>query len=455
MTRLAFAAALMLGVAACSAPVPEAQRRASSTENLPAMKLFSAPVVTRSTEANPDLAHDFMELSFAMESGRAVPMLTRFEGPVTVALTGHAPPSVGPDLDKLLARLRTEAGIDISRANGAGANITVEFLGRAALQAVVPNAACFVVPNVGSWSEFRRSRNARRVDWTSLSSREQVAVFVPNDTSPQEMRDCLHEEIAQALGPLNDLYRLPDSVFNDDNFNTVLTGFDMLMLRLTYAPDLHSGMSSGQVAALLPQILARINPAGQSAGQSAGRMAPGPTPRDWVDTLETALGGKAGHTQRLQAAQHAVALARTEGWRDSRMAFSLFVLGRLSVSKDGAGAEQAFAEARRLYQAIPGSAVHLAHVDMQLAATALKDGRAEQALALVNESLMPVAGSENAALLATLLMLKSEALAQLNRASEARAVRLDSLGWARYGFGPEAEVRARMSEIASLAPGRS
>ena len=131
------------------------------------------------------------------------------------------------------------------------------------------------------------------------------------------------------------------------------------------------------------------------------------------------------------------------------------MLGRLSVSQDGAGAEQAFAEARRLYQAIPGSAVHLAHVDMQLAATALKDGRAEQALALVNESLMPVAGSENAALLATLLMLKSEALGQLNRASEARAVRLDSLGWARYGFGPEAEVRARMSEIASLAPGRS
>jgi len=34
--------------------------------------------------------------------------------------------------------------------------------------------------------------------------------------SPQEVRDCLHEELAQALGPLNDLYRLPDSVFNDD-----------------------------------------------------------------------------------------------------------------------------------------------------------------------------------------------------------------------------------------------
>ena len=52
------------------------------------------------------------------------------------------------------------------------------------------------------------------------------------------MRDCLHEELAQALGPLNDLYRLPNTVFNDDNFHSVLTGFDMTILRATYAPGL-------------------------------------------------------------------------------------------------------------------------------------------------------------------------------------------------------------------------
>jgi hypothetical protein len=31
-------------------------------------------------------------------------------------------------------------------------------------------------------------------------------------------------------------------------------------------------------------------------------------------------------------------------------------------------------------------------------------------------------------------------------------VRLDSLGWARYGFGSEAEVGARLIEIAAIAP---
>lgn len=456
MKRLACAAAaLMLTLAGCSLPEPEAQRRASPTESVPAMKLFAGTVATRSPAGNGDLARDFMELTFAMESGRPVPMLTRFEGPVTLALAGTVPASVGPDLDRLIRRLRTEAGIDITQVSGAAANIRVEFLSRSSLQSVVPSAACFVVPNVGSWSEFRRARNADRVDWTTLNRREQVAIFVPYDTSPQEIRDCLHEEIAQALGPLNDLYRLTDSVFNDDNFNTVLTGFDTLMLRLTYAPELHSGMSPEQVASALPQVLARINPAGKGRGNVGDARGLGSTPQVWNNVLETALGGKGGTAQRLQAAERAVAMARSQGWTDNRLAFSLFVVGRLSISKDPAGAGQAFAEARRLYQALPGSGVHLAHVDMQLAATALRDGRPEQALTLINESLLPVAGSENAALLATLLMLKSEALQQLGRASEAREVRLDSLGWARYGFGPDAEVRARLSDIVALAPGKT
>ena len=72
------------------------------------------------------------------------------------------------------------------------------------------------------------------------------------------MRDCLHEEFAQALGPLNDLYRLPNSVFNDDNVHTVLTSFDMLILKITYAPSLKSGMSRTQVQARLPAILKKL-----------------------------------------------------------------------------------------------------------------------------------------------------------------------------------------------------
>ncbi len=49
--------------------------------------------------------------------------------------------------------------------------------------------------------------------------------------------------------------------------------------------------------------------------------------------------------------------------------------------------------------------------------------------------------------------VKAEGLDHLAGDREAQLVRRDSLGWARYGFGSDAEVGARLSEIAAIAPG--
>ena len=89
---------------------------------------------------------------------------------------------------------------------------------------------------------------------------------------------------------------------------------------------------------------------------------------------------------------------------------------------------------------------------VQLAAHALSMGNAETAIAIADSHMAPVKQAENAALLATLLMIKAEALDLRGRDAEAQLVRLDSLGWARYGFGSDAEVGARLAEIAAIAP---
>jgi len=187
-------------------------------------------------------------------------------------------PPMRSDLRALLGRLRNEANIDIFMTGAESASITIEAIPRAVLNAAVPRAACFVVPRVSSWEEFKQVRRTPTVDWTTLERRDRAAVFVPSDVAPQEIRDCLHEELAQALGPLNDLYheelaqalgplndlyRLSDSVFNDDNIHAVLTSFDMLILRAYYDPALANGMTRGQVAARLNPVLARLNPTGE------------------------------------------------------------------------------------------------------------------------------------------------------------------------------------------------
>jgi hypothetical protein len=418
--------------------------------DLPPMNRFAVARPAPPSRANAEIAQDFLDLSFAMESGRPIERLSRFEGPVTVAVTGSVPATLSADLDALIARLRDEAGIDIARAGpGAGpASITIETLPRARMQRVVPQAACFVVPRVSSWAEFRRARNSRDLDWTTLPRRERVAVFIPSDVSPQETRDCLHEEVAQALGPLNDLYRLPDSTFNDDNFHAVLTGFDMLILGAYYDDAIASGMTRAEVAARLPGILARLNPGGEGRPAATRRA----TSRAWIEAVEEALGPGSTEPQRIRAAQRAVTIARNAGWEDTRTGFSYFALGRLTLSRDADRSIAAFQTAAAIFGRVAPGGIQAAHVDMQLAAFSLSAGRAAQALALTERALPAAARAQNAALLSTLMMIRAEALEVTGRTAEAREVRLDSLAWGRYGFGSNAAVGARLTEVAALAP---
>jgi len=48
--------------------------------------------------------------------------------------------------------------------------------------------------------------------------------------------------------------------------------------------------------------------------------------------------------------------------------------------------------------------------------------------------------------------VRSAALDLVGRASEAQAVRIDSLAYARYGFASDTEVTARYANIAALSP---
>jgi hypothetical protein len=423
--------AVLLALTACSAPPPP-PAAGTAADSLPPMRRFGPAQPDPPARANADMVRDFLDLGFQMESGRPVPRLSRFDGPVSVAVQPGSPAVVKQELDLLIARLRREAGIDIRRIEaGRPAAITVLTPTRAQIHDAVPGAACFVVPNVASLEEFRRRAHDPATDWTLLTERRRAAVFVPVDTSPQEIRHCLHEEIAQALGPLNDLFRLSDSLFNDDDMHAILTGFDMLMLRVWYAPELAGGPARDSAAAVLPGVLARLNPRGE-------RVAPAPLPptsRAWIDATKAAIGGRGGAAVRRGQAERALAIAQAEGWRDGRLGFSWYVLGRLSYG-DPDAAQAAFVQAYAVYAAEPGpDSIQAATVAMQLAALALRAGDPEAAIALVDRSLPAARRGQDAVLLATLLYVRSAALSEQGRHREAGAARTESLGWARFGLG--------------------
>lgn len=398
----------------------------TTTPTLPPgpMLQFAAQPVIPSQRPNGEIAQDFLDLEFSLESGQSLPSFSRFDGPITVALTGPVPPTARADAAALIARLQTEAGLPI-RLTATPANITIQFAPTSALQRIDPTAACFVTPNVSSLSEYRAKRGSDALKWSTMQRRDRIAIFVPTGTSPQEQRDCLHEELAQAIGPLNDLYRLPEFVFNDDNFVSTLTGFDMLMLRLHYAPDLTPGMTRAQVAALLPDLLARMNPAGQRPGTWANPT----TPQVWAQSVETALAPDSPEGLRQPAALAMLSIARAEGWQDTRLGLSYFALGRVTGSVD------AFDAAATVFASLPDGGIHLAHALLPLAAYTLTVDSAA-AIALADQALPLARRATNAALIANFLAIKAEAHTLLGQADAARLARLDSLAAARYGIGP-------------------
>lgn len=125
------------------------------------MRMFAGNRVTTPTRSNREIGKDFMNLmnlmnlAFRMESARPVTRLTRFKAPISMRVTGDVPQSLTPDLRALLGRLRAEAGIDIFMTDADTASITIEAIPRATLNAAVPRAACFVMPHVSSWEEFK------------------------------------------------------------------------------------------------------------------------------------------------------------------------------------------------------------------------------------------------------------------------------------------------------------
>jgi hypothetical protein len=211
-------------------------------------------------------------------------------------------------------------------------------------------------------------------------------------------------------------------------------------------------MSRAEVAERLPRILERINPAG-------GRVAPtpgtAPPSRAWAARIEAAITPGAGRATRAAAARGALILAEREGAEPAERALSHFLVARSISLADPAAALDHYAAARAIWARLPGTAPHLAQLDMDTAVIALRAGRPEAARGMIARALPAAAAAENAALLSTMLMIDAVAADASGDARDARARWLDSLGWARYGFGADDKVRARAGSIAALSPSRS
>ena len=433
--------AALIGLSACAARPPDA--------TLTGVRFPDGGRPLGVARSNADLAQDFIDLTFALENGTELKALLRHERPVRVYLASSGLDPYRRDVDRLMRRLRDEAGLDIAlTGDPARAQIHIEAVPARSIRRIFPTAACFIVPGVTSWSEFRGRDGDADLRWSNQQALGEAAIFLPVDTAPQDVRDCLAEELTQALGPANDLYRLPDTVWNDDNFHGDPTAFDMVILRALYQPELRSGMSRDAVGAALPGVLDRVNP----KGRGKARAARAPESPEFAKAIERALSRDRTRAERAAAANDATRIAAAMRPVDHRLGVALLARGREELRRDPEAAVRDFGSAYTLFRTRLGPRdIRTAQAGVHLAAMSLATERYDLAIRLADLHVPDALAARNAVLIAGYLSIKAAALAETGRIDEAREARLDSLRWARYGFGEEGGGMAReQARIAAL-----
>lgn len=442
-------------LAACStgggvtAPSGGGSGRAASTDA--SMNTFSHRIQPRGVRrSNNDIALEFIDLTFSLESGQRLSRFTRFDGPITVAFTATPPRTAKRDLENVIARMRSEAGLDIRVVNdGTPANIRIDRVSSRRFKSVVSGAACFVVPNVKDFADLKKNISLPRTDWARIARRTKAAIIMPDNISAQETRDCIHEELAQALGPLNDLYRVGDSVYNDDNFHVSLTPYDMLILRAVYSPVLQNGMTRTEVAERIRPLLAQINPAGQGA---RGRVA-NKTKRSWAELIEKALGPTGAQAVRIETMSRAINEARALRYNDNRLAFAYYARARLRSSSDAQGAAEDYARAYDIYSGLYGTNdIHAAKLSVQIASLAFSNGELGRATAVLDSAIPAAQRAEDAATLFKLLALKAEIAEFQGDQRTASQLRRQGVGWGKYGLASDREIAQVLALVKTLRP---
>jgi hypothetical protein len=96
--------------------------------------------------------------------------------------------------------------------------------------------------------QFRSNRRAEIVSGT-------VVIPVERAEALGKLVPCVIEEVTQMLGLLNDSRYFHPTVFSDVTDDEFLTGFDFLLLKLLYSPEVTTGMTYSQAAPVIRRQL--------------------------------------------------------------------------------------------------------------------------------------------------------------------------------------------------------
>lgn len=165
---------------------------------------------------------------------------------------------VGTDIREFAARLHRVTGHPVTTASSGNFNVLIlsederRQMGPM-LHALVPgipasdvSALVNLAPqNMCTVFAYTRGNNSDYI---------RAVALIRAELPPRLMLSCIHEELAQGMGPANDSPHARPSVFNDDEEFALLTWHDELLLKILYDRRLRPGMNEAEARPIVLQI---------------------------------------------------------------------------------------------------------------------------------------------------------------------------------------------------------
>lgn len=223
---------------------------------LPLLLVLSGPLAAAEPWQQPRYILDsFVTIALRAEHGPDPLQLRKWQEPVRV----HVEHQVGDRalheqlIDAHLQQLAGITGHPIRRvASAAAANVELLLVRQADLASIWRRRAQEAVPH-GALCLARIESDGR-----GRIRRALVAIPVDQARLHGRLVSCIVEELTQILGLPNDSDRVFPSIFNDRSTDQLLSGLDLVLLKLLYDPRLHAGMSLDQVRASAPEVIADL-----------------------------------------------------------------------------------------------------------------------------------------------------------------------------------------------------
>ena len=217
-------------------------------------------VSERKVFTDAEITQGFFKLTFGAEfhtAGR-VDRIRKYDGPVRVFIDSRAKPDRTSQVTDAVAKISEHVRhLDISvTRDRAEANMIVTVVRDRDLNRTIRS-----VYGPARARSIRRSLDPQCLSGFRKDESFRIAhseVILVADAGEFVFRECVYEEMLQALGPINDDDSIPWTMFNDNVHVGFFDVYDQYILNLLYHPRIRPGMTRAEVTTILPEILPEV-----------------------------------------------------------------------------------------------------------------------------------------------------------------------------------------------------